>query len=52
MLPGLHGEFRVQCLEVIMGRIEQLDDAFRELQSKGLLNFLTQRCVSDNFNLA
>ncbi|KAK7506702.1 hypothetical protein BaRGS_00002177 [Batillaria attramentaria] len=43
MLPSLHGEFRSQTLEVILGRVDTLEDAFRELQSKGLLTFLTHR---------
>ena len=43
MLPSLHGEFRCQCLEVIQGRVEHMKDAYLELQSKGLLTFLTHR---------
>ena len=43
MLPSLHGEFRCQCLEVIQGRVDYMKDAYLELQSKGLLTFLTHR---------
>ncbi|XP_076445486.1 DNA-dependent protein kinase catalytic subunit-like [Babylonia areolata] len=43
MLPGLHGAFRSQCLEVIQGQVDDMANAYMELESKGLLNFLTHR---------
>ncbi|XP_048248370.1 DNA-dependent protein kinase catalytic subunit-like [Haliotis rufescens] len=43
MLPSLHGEFRTQCLEVIHSGIDQVENVFLELHSKGLLKFLTHR---------
>ncbi|ESO96748.1 hypothetical protein LOTGIDRAFT_143667, partial [Lottia gigantea] len=43
MLPNLNGESRRLCLEVVHGRIGQIDNVFMELKTKGLLSFLTQR---------
>lgn len=52
MLPVLHGEFRTQCLEVILGHIDKLDNAFVELNSKGLPQFLTHRFVRVSSDLS
>ncbi|BFZ03143.1 hypothetical protein BsWGS_06182 [Bradybaena similaris] len=43
ILPSLHGRFRAQCLEVIQGHVDGLENAFVELNSKGLAQFLTHR---------
>ncbi|KAL4240201.1 hypothetical protein ACF0H5_000995 [Mactra antiquata] len=43
MLPGLHGEYKTLCLEVIQSRIDNIDNVFLELQSKGLLSCITHR---------
>ncbi|KAK6170524.1 hypothetical protein SNE40_018898 [Patella caerulea] len=43
MLPSLSGDFRTQCLVIINSRIEQIDNVFMELKSKGLISFLTHR---------
>ncbi|XP_035828316.1 DNA-dependent protein kinase catalytic subunit [Aplysia californica] len=43
LLPNLHGEFRPACLEVILGHVDQMEDAFLEINSKGLPSFLTHR---------
>ncbi|KAL8588517.1 hypothetical protein ACOMHN_043866 [Nucella lapillus] len=43
MLPSLHGSFRSLCLEVIQGQVDDLPNAYMELNSKGLRTFLTHR---------
>ncbi|XP_061175418.1 DNA-dependent protein kinase catalytic subunit-like [Saccostrea echinata] len=43
VLPNLHAEFRNRCLEVILTRIDTLENVYVELKSKGLLSFLTHR---------
>lgn len=43
LLPKVHGEFRVQCLEILHGSISNYENIFLELKSKGLLSFLSHR---------
>lgn len=45
LLPNVHGEFRVQCLEILHGSISNYENIFLELKSKGLLSFLNHRQV-------
>ncbi|KAH9508229.1 hypothetical protein Btru_050515 [Bulinus truncatus] len=42
-LPKLHGQFRALCLEVILGHVETMDNAFLELKGKGLSEYLQHR---------
>lgn len=46
VLPNLHAEFRNRCLEIVLTRIDTLENVYVELKSKGLLAFLTHRSVN------
>ena len=46
MLPNLHGEFRTLCLEILHSRIDQVENVFLELKSKGIMASLSHRFVS------
>ncbi|XP_078611931.1 DNA-dependent protein kinase catalytic subunit-like isoform X2 [Branchiostoma floridae x Branchiostoma japonicum] len=43
MLPKLHGIFRTNCLEVIRGRVNVIDNLFLELKTRNFLGMLTHR---------
>ncbi|RUS72684.1 hypothetical protein EGW08_019554 [Elysia chlorotica] len=43
VLPSLPGTFRPLCLEVILGHLDKMENAYLELYSKGLADFLTHR---------
>ncbi|XP_056017774.1 DNA-dependent protein kinase catalytic subunit-like isoform X2 [Ostrea edulis] len=43
VLPNLHMELRNHCLEIILSRIDTLENVYTELKSKGLLAFLSHR---------
>ena len=43
MLPNLHGEFRTLCLEILHSRIDNVDNVFLELKSKGIMSSLSHR---------
>ncbi|XP_064600499.1 DNA-dependent protein kinase catalytic subunit-like [Liolophura sinensis] len=43
ILPSLHGEFRPLCLEIILSRVDQVENVFLELKQKGLHKLLETR---------
>lgn len=51
ILPNLHGEFRNRCLDIVLTRIDTIDNVYIELKSKGLQAFLTHRSVIEISNL-
>ncbi|KAK2178224.1 hypothetical protein NP493_553g02014 [Ridgeia piscesae] len=43
ILPQVHGEFKTSCLEIILSRIQHIDNVFTELKSKGFVASLSHR---------
>ncbi|CAL1543153.1 unnamed protein product [Lymnaea stagnalis] len=43
LLPKLHAHARAQCLEVILGHVDHMENAYQEMNSQGLADFLTHR---------
>ncbi|XP_036359180.1 DNA-dependent protein kinase catalytic subunit isoform X2 [Octopus sinensis] len=42
-LTKLHGDFQLYCLEILLGNINNVDGAFRELKSKNFFSFFAHR---------
>ncbi len=43
LLPKLHGEFKTQCLEIILSRVDAIEDVFLQLKNSNILDILTYR---------
>ena len=43
LLPTVYGDFKTQCLEILLARVEQIPNLFTELKSKGLKDLLAHR---------
>ena len=43
LLPTVYGDFKTQCLEILLARVEQIPNLFTELKSKGLKELLAHR---------
>ncbi|XP_074649158.1 DNA-dependent protein kinase catalytic subunit-like [Tubulanus polymorphus] len=43
VLPNLHGQFKLLCLEIILARTEFIDDIFMEMRNKGIVDLLNHR---------
>ena len=43
LLPSQHGEYKTHCLEILLWRIDKIEDAFLQLKAKGIMDMLKHR---------